>query len=51
MDDDNPTQNQLIQIYSVHVYDTHNMEHRTETVSPLKYERTTNTTATLVVKY
>ena len=47
-----PTQSQLIQIYSVdwtYVYDTPNIEHRTS--KPLKYQRTTNTTATLVVKY
>ena len=32
------------------VYDTRNIEHRTEPVSH-KYQRTTNTTATLMVKY
>ena len=35
-DDDNPRTSQLIQIYNVDwidVYDTHNIEHRTEPVS------------------
>ena len=31
--------------------DTHNIEDRTEPVNPLKYQRTINTTATLVVNY
>ena len=48
-----PTQSQLIQIYNVDwtgIYDT---QHRTQnrTSKPLKYQRTTNATATLVVKY
>ena len=48
-----PTQSQLIQIYSVDWTDVYDTQHRTQnrTSKPLKYQRTTNTTATLVVKY
>ena len=45
---------QLIQIYSVDwrdVYDTTQYWTQNRTSKPLKYQRTTNTTATLVVKY
>ena len=46
-----PTQSQLIQIYSVDVRTTHTTLNTEENQLPLKYQRTINTTETLEVKY